>query len=261
MNWPNLLVWCLVDCFKTIQKFREKTFLGLHLACMLNKAIHDLWTPKPTTELVGMSLMSSSSSTYGWVRGLRRRVFFFSAAATTGVFVCLLEEDSRQNSCSSSSGFAQLRRSIQELVPSSSSSPRVIARYEGRVWAIREAGRRRPKKDAHLMLAAVDTIAKGMQKKQSNANQIRTQNRNSDTQLLQTNNSCPFSGSDPLFVCCCCGSLLQKFSDNLQLRIMKRKGEVPHCVVSCTKLLEREREREREEWAAPIVSDNSASFS
>ncbi len=55
------------------------------------------------------------------------------------------------------------------------------------------------------------------------------------------------------FVCCCYVVLLQKFSDNLQLRIMKRKGEeVPHCVVSCTKLLEREREREREreEWVA-----------
>lgn len=72
------------------------------------------------------------------------------------------------------------------------------------------------KKDAHLMLAAVDTIAKGMQKKakqsNNNATKLEHKQKQQDTQLLQTINSCPFSVvSGPLFVCCCCVSSFKSF--------------------------------------------------
>jgi hypothetical protein len=117
---------------------------------------------------------------------LRRRVFFFSAAATTGVFVCLLEEDSRQNSCSSSSGFAQLRRSIQDLFPGAAHKPWQGTKGECERVERSRKKKKKTRKDAHIMLAAVDTIAKGMQKKQSNATKLEHKNKQRYTQLLQT---------------------------------------------------------------------------
>lgn len=140
-----------------------------------------------------MSLLSNSSSTYGWVRGLRRRVFFFSAAAITGVFVCLLEEDSRRNFCSSSSGFAQLRRSIQDLFPAAAAVAAAHKPWQGTKGECERVERSRKKKkktrkDAHIMLAAVDTIAKGMQKKQSNTTKLEHKKKQRYTQLLQTIN-------------------------------------------------------------------------
>ncbi|CAK9876287.1 unnamed protein product [Sphagnum jensenii] len=126
-----------------------------------------------------MSLMSSSSSsTYGWVRGLRRRVFFFSAAATTGVFVCLLEEDSRQNSCSSSSGFAQLRRSIQDLFPAAAAAAhKPWQGTKGECERVEKSRKKKKKtrKDAQIMLAAVDTICKRNAEEAKQCNQITTQ--------------------------------------------------------------------------------------
>jgi hypothetical protein len=128
--------------------------------------------------LLSNNSSSSSSSTYGWVRGLRRRVFFFSAAATTGVFVCLLEEDSRQNFCSSSSGFAQLRRSIQDLFPAAAAH-KPWQGTKGECERVERSRKKKKKKktrkDAHIMLAAVDTICKRNAEEAKQCNQIRTQ--------------------------------------------------------------------------------------